>query len=1365
MSTVADKSTSTDLQGLRELYFELGQALSQRERLAEAIQAFEQALKEEGATPGGDVVLLNLGQTQDRACKPENAFQSYLEAIAVAPQRMAEILPRVDKLLTRDLAIKEGEWLKSQWEPRIKTAELASALRAEVARFLGRVSLYRGEYARSEELFREADHLRPNDPLVLEGLGEVLWHTGKIPEALQLLTSAHDITEKSDRKDRLAIIDAKLAQALVAAGQYQAALDMIAKSLEGGGRFTNQLLLSRTQCYLGLARWDEALEAAKAVQEKSPASIEARILSSQAFIALGRYSDADKVVDEGLQYDLQNLDLLLYKAEALLEGQIDLEQARRLLARYAERAGSAAVAPSSLPPALVARSADGNAQHFMAELYRALGRPDDALKAVDKALELGLKKGEEDYREAPAQQLKAELLEKRGELDQAANFYFEAGRRFLWRNEYENAVEQLRRSTGLDKSRAATYWYRADALRMLTSQASVSQEEKKRTIEESIRVWDQGTEFGFSDADMSWAYVVRALICEQCANLLATDLSQQRTRYWEGAAFTEQALLLYDTNPYGWAYLGRYHRTLGNEANALRATEMAWKSDEENLAVQEERAAILANVGHLEEATKVIDKRRAAAPNSWADSIKAYVLAEKRLHKEALNLIGPVIKAEPEVLWYLDLHARCLRMLGERTRALDDYKTLWTHYDAKNFNDQIIFGVSAYYLGEIEQAIKILSDYVAADVDIGAYWYLGACHLAQNHQEDGEKNLAKSVAEAKNLRELGDLREEELPTLETTSKDWPHSKEVAGIFQRIRAQIVARAVELQLPPSPADELKKALDRAPLAEGPGDWRWIAVHAGLGRLYTEAKQYDAAATAYRELSKHRDKFPEAGVGRRRVAGKFQSEGDRLLKSGDPASAIPQFRGGLDILSGDTPQEITDQGALRSRLGLAYVLAADSDKARSEFRNAIALYRQQGKERPGQVLGETCRQLLTDPKRYWAVDDAWNSFARELKDDDTLSSDLGAARDSISATLVNLLEKRDEASPNLDIPVVTPIVMEIGSGLIPEDTGKDWPLWRFILDMRGRFESHMGVRVPGVRVRGNNALAAGSYALLLDENWVAGGDTHLGMRYCPAGPDVLQALGIPSTALVSAPNPLTGQPGFWVAPEYWQLVSSQNIELWEEPLNFVVYHLEELLHQNLADFVGIQEVENKLEEWGKSEEDSAFITQALPDKTARVRFARVLRALAREQVPITSWKEILASAQDSGFAHLADAVRAARVCLKRELPGNAPATPHYELPPEWGATMNSWLKFGDGKSYFIPDGEQVHRFLLMLGDLVSSDQTRAALVVESPAIRPYVRRLVEWRFPYLTVLSKDEVVSQATSRSEVVQRTKSPEEGLKS
>ena len=71
--------------------------------------------------------------------------------------------------------------------------------------------------------------------------------------------------------------------------------------------------------------------------------------------------------------------------------------------------------------------------------------------------------------------------------------------------------------------------------------------------------------------------------------------------------------------------------------------------------------------------------------------------------------------------------------------------------------------------------------------------------------------------------------------------------------------------------------------------------------------------------------------------------------------------------------------------------------------------------------------------------------------------------------------------------------------------------------------------------------------------------------------------------------------------------------------------------------------------LDVWGGSE-DGVLINKVLPDEHARVRFARLLRTLVREQVPITAWKEIVASTQASGLENLEDAVRAVRMRAER-------------------------------------------------------------------------------------------------------------------
>jgi flagellar biosynthesis component FlhA len=53
-------------------------------------------------------------------------------------------------------------------------------------------------------------------------------------------------------------------------------------------------------------------------------------------------------------------------------------------------------------------------------------------------------------------------------------------------------------------------------------------------------------------------------------------------------------------------------------------------------------------------------------------------------------------------------------------------------------------------------------------------------------------------------------------------------------------------------------------------------------------------------------------------------------------------------------------------------------------------------------------------------------------------------------------------------------------------------------------------------------------------------------------------------------------------------------------------------------------------------------------------------------------------------------------------------------------------------------------MHDFLIQIGDLLPVGKRNVALVVRNPDLRPFVRRLVAYTFPYLMVLSVEELVA---------------------
>src|SRR5262249_9897402 len=121
--------------------------------------------------------------------------------------------------------------------------------------------------------------------------------------------------------------------------------------------------------------------------------------------------------------------------------------------------GQRLLAPETLQPAAAARN-NGNAYYALAQICQAL-QLSQALSFLDTALSVGLTE-EPKYPNAPAQQMKAELLEAQGDKEKAASWFFEAGRSYLWREEPDRAARLLERARTLNPGHAPTYWYRME---------------------------------------------------------------------------------------------------------------------------------------------------------------------------------------------------------------------------------------------------------------------------------------------------------------------------------------------------------------------------------------------------------------------------------------------------------------------------------------------------------------------------------------------------------------------------------------------------------------------------------------------------------------------------------------------------------------------------------------------------------------------------------------------------------------------------------------------------------------------------------------------------------------------------------------
>jgi tetratricopeptide (TPR) repeat protein len=816
---------------------------------------------------------------------------------------------------------------------------------------------------------------------------------------------------------------------------------------------------------------------------------------------------------------------------------------------------------------------------------------------------------------------------------------------------------------------------------------------------------------------------------------------------WEAIVYLERALLL-NEEIYRWTALGRFHRYLSIESNALLATEKALDSSPTNLAALEERAAILANTGRFDEALEVINKRLELAANAWVDAVKAYVLLRK---------------GEWKSIWYRDLRATCYRKLGETSLAEEDHRWIWSRYDPSNDNDQSYFAGAAYRLamadpsqidrGLMDRAIEInrkLLDDPAQD-SFSVYCDLAAYSLASGDLAEGEKYFDEAIARAINRRQVDDLINFELKTLEESLPAWRHGAQAREVLDRVKEKIETRKIELEKPRSAEAELENEVAKLE-AQGKNEgWAWVGAKAGLARLYVADARWEEAARTYQLLLQEElERFPEARAGLSNALNNIQLAGDQLLKEGKPAEAIERFEQVLGFSSETPAEEKKKETELLCRIAYARFDLKDLAAARANFTEALQLFRENGAGDPGEALGSVCRSLLGNAAQYWALDDEWKAFESTAQKDERLTGELAAARKSLSHFLDELYQLSPQSGKSFQmLPVVTPIAVEIENSLAPEDAENDWSLIKNdIPKMRERIQNDMGVSVPGVRIRTNETdLLYGSYIIMLDEVPLVLGYVRHEMRYCPESQATLEALGIPLSDLEESLHPMTGEQGCWVSADHWKLVIGHGLELWEEPLIFMLYHLEAVLRRNLADFLGVQEVEDFIENWKQTRRGSSLIKEALPDQASRIRLVWLLQALVKEGVPITYWEEILEEVKRVGLSSddVSETLRAVRLRLKDYLPGNNLAAPRMFLPEEIEQSIERGVWREGGKTFLALTPEETQEILSEIRELIGSNSKKLILVTRSAELRPVIRRLVELEFPDLVVTSIEELLSQ--------------------
>ena len=340
-----------------------------------------------------------------------------------------------------------------------------------------------------------------------------------------------------------------------------------------------------------------------------------------------------------------------------------------------------------------------------------------------------------------------------------------------------------------------------------------------------------------------------------------------------------------------------------------------------------------------------------------------------------------------------------------------------------------------------------------------------------------------------------------------------------------------------------------------------------------------------------------------------------------------------------------------------------------------------------------------------------------------------------------------RAQEGQSSQMMPVVTPIALEVAADIVPlvdDTTGSNF-LNELIPMMRDGLFYELGVRYPGLRVRGNEGdLPPGSYIIMINEIPLVMGTVDKNKCLVNDTPDRLRLLGIEAEP---AQNPANGNACGWIPLEQRKLAEDAGLTTWDAP-GYIVLHLSAVLRKNAAEFVGIQETQNMLEQLEQA--FPALVKEVVPKAVSPFQLTDILRRLVEEEISIRDLRNILQALAEWGPVEndtvmLTEYVRAAlKRYISHKYTRGQSTLIVYLLDPQIEETVRSSVQHTSSGSYLALEPEITQEVLAAVRNEVGNlpPSAQQPVVLTTMEIRRYFRKLVELEFPHLAVLSYQEL-----------------------
>ncbi len=331
------------------------------------------------------------------------------------------------------------------------------------------------------------------------------------------------------------------------------------------------------------------------------------------------------------------------------------------------------------------------------------------------------------------------------------------------------------------------------------------------------------------------------------------------------------------------------------------------------------------------------------------------------------------------------------------------------------------------------------------------------------------------------------------------------------------------------------------------------------------------------------------------------------------------------------------------------------------------------------------------------------------------------------------------------------VDPIELEFGYGIIPlADVNQGGDLLDRVVMIRRQIALELGTVVPIIRLRDNIQLNPNQYIIKIKGIQVSEGEI-LFDHYMAMNPGFVQEeiTGIPTF------EPSFHLPAIWITEGQRERAESMGYTVVDPP-SIIATHLTEVIRHHIAELLTRQDVQNLIN--NLKESNPSVVEELVPKLLGLGEIQKVLQNLLREGVSIRDLLTIFETLADYATTTrdtdiLTEYVRQSlkRAISSRYFPANETSSV-VTLDPKLEQEIMNGVKQTEQGAYLNLSPEKTKSIMDALGKEVEKLENlgKTPIIITSPIVRVYFKKLTEDYFKDLIVVSYNEVESNVELQS---------------